>query len=126
VIGESLAGLFVVETWVLEPTLFERYIAIDPSLWWNHEGLKTQAAETLKAGKSGTPGQTPPAFLFMAASREPSIQPTVTRFAELLRSLPAERTGPWQHLDMPQETHASIYHPAALLALRQMFKPTPP
>ena len=126
VIGESLAGLFVVETWVLEPTLFERYIAIDPSLWWNHEGLKTQAAETLKAGKSGMPGQTPPAFLFMAASREPSIQPTVARFAELLRSLPAERTGPWQHLDMPQETHASIYHPAALLALRQMFKPTPP
>jgi predicted alpha/beta superfamily hydrolase len=34
-VGESLAGLFVVETFFLEPDLFDTYIAIDPSLWWN-------------------------------------------------------------------------------------------
>jgi hypothetical protein len=26
---------------------------------------------------------------------------------------------------MPGETHATIYHPAALLALRALFKPVP-
>ena len=121
VIGESLAGLFVMETWLLEPTLFERYIAIDPSLWWNHEGLKTLAENTLKQRSSA-----PPSGLFMAASSEPTIQPAVGRFAELLRGLPIERTGPWQQLDLPQESHASIYHPAALLALRLLFKPAAP
>ena len=33
VVGESLAGLFVVETLLREPDLFDTYIAIDPSLW---------------------------------------------------------------------------------------------
>lgn len=33
VIGESLAGLFILETYLDEPTLFDAYAAIDPSLW---------------------------------------------------------------------------------------------
>jgi uncharacterized protein len=32
IVGESLAGLFVVETLILEPELFDTYIAFDPSL----------------------------------------------------------------------------------------------
>ncbi len=34
IVGESLAGLFVVETLLLEPDLFDTYLAFDPSLWW--------------------------------------------------------------------------------------------
>lgn len=37
IIGESLAGLFVIETLFLKPDLFDTYIAFDPSLWWNAE-----------------------------------------------------------------------------------------
>ena len=32
IIGESLAGLFIVETFFVEPKLFDTYIAFDPSL----------------------------------------------------------------------------------------------
>ncbi|WP_420155882.1 alpha/beta hydrolase [Siphonobacter sp.] len=39
IIGESLAGLFVVETFLLTPDLFDHYIAFDPSLWWNNHYL---------------------------------------------------------------------------------------
>jgi predicted alpha/beta superfamily hydrolase len=39
IVGESLAGLFVVETFLLEPTLFDRYIAFSPSVWWNRGAL---------------------------------------------------------------------------------------
>jgi len=39
IVGESLAGLFVVETCLKEPDLFNTYIAFDPSLWWNDGGL---------------------------------------------------------------------------------------
>ena len=35
IVGESLAGLFIVETFLLEPGLFQRYIALSPSVWWN-------------------------------------------------------------------------------------------
>lgn len=33
IVGESLAGLFVIETFLLEPDLFDIYLAFDPSLW---------------------------------------------------------------------------------------------
>jgi uncharacterized protein len=44
IVGESLAGLFIVETFLLEPGLFDTYIAFDPSLWWNDSKLLEEAA----------------------------------------------------------------------------------
>jgi len=43
IIGESLAGLFVVETFFTKPETFDFYIAIDPSLWWNNNYLANNA-----------------------------------------------------------------------------------
>jgi uncharacterized protein len=43
IIGESLAGLFVMETFFLKPESFDFYIAIDPSLWWNANYLVQNA-----------------------------------------------------------------------------------
>lgn len=43
IIGESLAGLFVVETLFLNPEMFDYYIAFDPSLWWNNHYLVRNA-----------------------------------------------------------------------------------
>lgn len=37
--GESLAGLFIVETLLAEPVLFDHYVALDPSVWWNGGAL---------------------------------------------------------------------------------------
>lgn len=39
IIGESLAGLFVMETFFIKPKTFDFYIAMDPSLWWNNHYL---------------------------------------------------------------------------------------
>src|SRR5688500_9940142 len=47
-VGESLAGLFVVETFLLEPALFDTYIAFDPSLWWNGGQLVKSAPANLQ------------------------------------------------------------------------------
>ncbi|MDM4767007.1 alpha/beta hydrolase-fold protein [Pelomonas sp. SE-A7] len=116
-IGESLAGLFVVETWALEPQLFDHYIAFDPSLWWNKEALTT----TLKTRLRYAP--LPPKPLYIANSSEPTIYAPVRRFIAVLKD--AKLKG-WQHEAMPAETHATIYHPAALKALRLLFKPAKP
>src|SRR5262249_39297306 len=48
IVGESLAGLFVVETFLKEPDLFDIYIAFDPSLWWNNQKLVNDAAKDLR------------------------------------------------------------------------------
>ena len=47
VIGESLAGLFIVETYLREPALFDRYAAVSPSLWWDGQALSREAVALL-------------------------------------------------------------------------------
>ncbi|MGB1210991.1 MAG: alpha/beta hydrolase [Lacinutrix venerupis] len=48
IIGESLAGLFVMETFFLTPETFNFYIAMDPSLWWNNHYLEQNTSSFLK------------------------------------------------------------------------------
>src|SRR5690606_17105393 len=49
IVGESLAGLFIVETFLLEPDLFDLYIALSPSLWWNRGTLVESAGVHLES-----------------------------------------------------------------------------
>jgi predicted alpha/beta superfamily hydrolase len=116
IVGESLAGLFVVETFLLEPELFDTYIAIDPSLWWNDGKLVAGAEARLRAR--------PPAkkALWFASSEEPSTTGPTARLAEVLKA-GAYSGLTWHYEPMPEEHHATIYHPAALRAFRLMFRP---
>ena len=41
--GESLAAFFVVDTLLRQPRLFDDYISISPSMWWNREELGERA-----------------------------------------------------------------------------------
>ena len=117
IVGESLAGLFVVETFLLEPDLFDTYIAIDPSLWWNKQKLVDGAGERLRAQPKLKK------TLYLATSDEKGIVGPTTRLAEVLgKDAPAGVR--WQHKTMPEETHGTIYHPAALHAFRTLFKPS--
>ena len=116
IVGESLAGLFVVETFLLEPDLFDGYVAIDPSLWWNGERLVREAGDRLRARPAtGT-------TLYLASSAEQGIAEPTRRLAAVLErgAVPGLT---WHHAPMPEEQHATIYHPAALRAFRTLFRP---
>ena len=52
-LGESLAALFVVETLLEEPTLFDDYIAISPSMWWEQMKYGREAAGYLARHPEG-------------------------------------------------------------------------
>lgn len=110
IIGESLAGLFVVETLLLEPHLFDTYIAIDPSLWWNNGTLAGEASARGLEGKT----------ILLASSAEEEISRLTRALADRLRGT---GTGTVHYLPMQNETHGTIYHPAALAAVRMLFKP---
>ena len=116
IVGESLAGLFVVETFLLEPDLFDTYVAFDPSLWWNGHRLVDLAAGRLRA----RPGLQK--TLWFASSDEKGIVEDTERLAAILGKAapPGLR---WHYERMPEETHGTIYHPAALRAFRALFKP---
>jgi predicted alpha/beta superfamily hydrolase len=115
IVGESLAGLFVIETLLLEPDLFDTYIAIDPSLWWNDGALVKAAAERLHTQTKQTKA------LWFASSGEQRGD-WIDRFAAAVQAnAPAGLA--WHYEPMPQEKHSTIYHPAALKAFRAVFKP---
>ena len=114
VVGESLAGLWVVETLLLEPDLFDTYIAFDPSLWWNNDQLLKIASEQL--GKAAKHEKT----LYVATSKDAAE--LGDRLAEILTN-GAPAAMKWHHEKMPEEKHATIYHPAALRAFRAVFAP---
>jgi predicted alpha/beta superfamily hydrolase len=114
VVGESLAGLFILETLLLEPDLFDIYIAFDPSLWWNNEHLLKIAPEQLE--KSSKVEKT----LYFAASSD--MGDLANRFADILTKDAAPSLH-WHFEAMPEERHSTIYHPAALKAFRFLFKP---
>jgi predicted alpha/beta superfamily hydrolase len=118
IVGESLAGLFVVETFVLEPALFDTYIAFDPSLWWNGRRLLGQAKVALAAAPKLDN------TLYLASSDEPDLAETAALLAGQLSE--AGLAGLRLHYAaMPEETHGTIYHPAALRAFRLLFAPPP-
>ncbi len=116
IVGESLAGLFVVETFFLEPELFDTYIAFDPSLWWNSGELVHRAGERL--GTRGQRAQT----LYLASSSEPIMERLTLELSRVLTAR-APQGLTWHLEPMPAETHATIYHPAALKAFRAVFRP---
>ena len=110
IIGESLAGLFVVETFLMEPAMFTHSIALDPSLWWNGGALVDSAAARLKAS---TPVHR---TLHLSSSNVADIAAPTARLATLLRGVPARQLS-WVYTPRPDLTHATIFRgvgPAAL------------
>lgn len=116
IVGESLAGLFVMETFLVEPELFGTYIAIDPSLWWNDRKLLRSAGLHLRKNPDLVK------TLYFASSNEKEIENDAQALSEVLaKDSPPKPT--WYYEKMPEEKHSTIYHPAALKAFRSVFKP---
>ena len=115
IVGESLAGLFVVETLLLEPALFDTYLAFDPSLWWDNGQLARQAPARLQAYR-GLPKR-----VYLATSSQGDTAATRQLARALTQQAARGFSGHYQPL--PEETHQTIYHPAALGAFRLAFRP---
>ena len=115
-IGESLAGLFTLETLLQTPDAFQTYIALDPSLWWNDEKLTADFAAKLVAQPKLVKK------LYFASSGQAGMEKVIQHFADMLNQTKPEGLQ-WTYEKYRDETHATIYHPAALKAFRSLFAP---
>jgi predicted alpha/beta superfamily hydrolase len=114
IIGESLAGLFVIETLLVEPALFDAYLTADPSLWWNEDALVRGHGVTLARWSAG--GKQ----LYFATSGELAEHTGTTLLLTALR-IYAPADVAWHHEHMPDEQHGTIYPRAALRGIRRIF-----
>lgn len=117
--GESLAGLFVVETALKTPALFDSYVAISPSLWWDDGELAGEASTLLAAYPAGRR-----TLILSIADEGGEMQAAMDELvAGLAAAAPDDLS--WSYEPRPTENHATIYHGAALDAFRALF-PYPP
>ena len=116
-IGESLAGLFVVETFLREPQAFDAYLAASPSLWWDDQSLSREASALLAKGKfSGR-------RLYLSIGDEgTTMQAGVDRVVAALKAKPPKGLL-WRYDPMPKEHHSTIYDPSAKAGLPWLFPP---
>jgi len=115
-IGESLAGLFVMETLLREPGLFDKHIALSPSLWWNKEKLTDNAADRLRDLPSK------PVGLYLASANEENIAPQTARLAKILQDS-APKNLRWRYHPRPDLRHNTIYRALKADALKALYPP---
>lgn len=107
--GHSLGGLFVLQTLFTQPHLFTRYVAADPSLWWN-AGEVLREAEAFRGGVYAAGGQLKPA--------RPLLLPTAGNHVPAILEILSDISGlNVIHRPYPDESHGSVIGPALLDAL---------
>ncbi len=117
IIGESLSGLFVMETFFLTPEMFDHYIAFDPSLWWNDHYLVRSAKEHL--------AKLPPSTkrVWFAGSSAEDISVYTKELAEIFKS----ENNPnltWNYSDEPKSQHSTIFRATKEKAIIWTFNKT--
>ncbi len=116
IIGQSLGGLLGTEILFKRPELFDDYILVSPSVWWDTGSLADRADAWTKAHA------TEPKRVFIAmASDDDMMQKEVDKVTAAFKTN-AEPPLRWTYVEFPEETHATILHRAVYTAFEWMGK----
>jgi predicted alpha/beta superfamily hydrolase len=113
VIGESLAGLFILDTYLAEPSLFDAYGAISPSLWWDQEAVSKSAAAELGAKQRGR------RLYFAAANEGEDMRAADDRVVDALKAKEKD----WCFNLRDDLVHSTIYQQLTPQALQYLLPP---
>ncbi len=122
IIGQSLGGLLATEILFTKPSLFNKYIIISPSLWWNDASLLKMNPEILRPGYAqktaiyigtGKEGRGPGTALHV-------MEDEARELADKIKQ--AKNNSLTVFFDfLPAETHATVLHPAVFNAFRLLY-----
>lgn len=112
IIGQSLGGLLASEILFKKPDLFDNYIIVSPSLWWDDESLLSLNPVNYSSKKS----------VYIAVGREGEImERTAKELYEKLKYLkPADTNLYFKFLE--RQDHGDALHLAVYDAFEKMFK----
>jgi len=112
IIGQSLGGLLATEILLKKPELFDRYIIVSPSLWWDNESLL----------KFSLPKNNDVKEIFVGVGKEGKVMESDAK--ALFDKLQMEKTKSTKtYFDfLPAQDHADALHLAVYHAFEKMFK----
>lgn len=117
IIGQSLGGLLATEILIKKPTLFNKYIIISPSLWWDNGSLLNQPFANLAdtdiyigVGKEG-----------LAPTASPHVMEVDANvLADKIKSKKNKSVKVYFDY-LPLENHATVMHQAVFNAFRLLY-----
>ena len=129
--GHSLGGLTVINTLLNNTGLFNAYIAIDPSLWWNNQKLIAQAKKDFRTKKFdnislfiGRARNMPQGMDTLSALKDTTeytlLFRSVTKFLDVLNEVP-ENGLRWCSKFYPEESHGTVQLNGQYDALKFLF-----
>lgn len=122
IIGQSLGGLLETEILLKKPSLFNKYVIVSPSLWWNDGSLLNLDSEMLKESfKQQTE-------VYIAVGKEGLTPTEIPRVMEVDANILAEKIKASKSKNvkvffdyLPQENHGTILHPAVSNSFKFFF-----
>lgn len=122
-IGQSLGGLLAATILEQNPALFNRYIIISPSLWWNNGSLLNQSFTRLASTQQS------PVAIYIGVGKEGLTPGRFPRVMEVDANILAEKLTALNNKRLkiifdylPGENHATITHQSVFNAFRALFQ----
>ena len=111
IIGQSLGGLLATEILFKKPDLFDNYIIVSPSLWWDDEKLLDFQASSYSSAKS----------IYIAGGKEGEVmERTAKELFEKLRKAQEANTSLYYEF-LEDKTHGDALHNAVYKAFEEIF-----
>ena len=112
IIGQSLGGLLATEILLKKPELFDNYIIVSPSMWWNDEKLLQTKPKPYDSNKS----------IYIAVGKEgETMERTTKELYNKLNKNKKENTTLFFKF-MKNKTHGDALHNAVYNAFELIFK----
>ncbi|MES2478832.1 MAG: alpha/beta hydrolase-fold protein [Bacteroidota bacterium] len=122
IIGQSLGGLLATEVLLKKPTLFNKYIIISPSLWWDNGSLLSQSSALF------TDKHQQPTDIYIGVGKEGLTPTKIPRVMEVDANILADKLRGTKSKEvkvffdyLPQEDHATIMHQAVSNAFKLLY-----
>ncbi len=115
-VGHSFGGLFATHAMINHPGIFNAYLAISPSLWWDNQKLVMEQTDAFFEEQTGLIGH----YYMTMGNEDRTMLGGAWKLAALL-----EEKGPknlsWHFDRMPTETHGSIPQRSTIKGLEFIF-----
>lgn len=113
IIGQSLGGLVATEILFKKPDLFDNYIIVSPSLWWDDESLLKMEPKTYASNKS----------VYIAVGKEGEIMERIAKeLYDKLDTSKKENTKLFFAF-FEKQNHGDALHLAVYDAFEKIFRP---
>jgi predicted alpha/beta superfamily hydrolase len=116
IIGQSFGGLLATEILIKKPRLFNSYLIVSPSLWWDNESLLTRFSEVEKWNP------VPGTKIYVSVGTEgKQMEDDARHLVDMIKSKGGAATKVFD-APMPEENHLTILHNSAYKGLELLNK----